>query len=171
MEETTVNNDLSLMPFAANLLIVVATFVLMEGVAWFSHKYVMHGMLWSLHEDHHIPQKGFFEKNDFFFLIFGIPGFLLLLLGSIYQHSLMLSVGAGISLYGVAYFMVHEVFIHQRFKWFRNSNNFYLRAIRRAHKVHHKHLSKEEGECFGMLWVPLKYFKESKKQLKPVQAK
>jgi beta-carotene 3-hydroxylase len=36
----------------------------------------------------------------------------------------------------------------------------YFLAIRRAHKVHHKHTGKEEGECFGMLWVPLRYYKE-----------
>jgi beta-carotene 3-hydroxylase len=42
-------------------------------------------------------------------------------------------------------FFVHEVFIHQRFKWFRNSDNVYFRAIRRAHKVHHKHMGKEQG--------------------------
>jgi beta-carotene 3-hydroxylase len=34
-----------------------------------------------------------------------------------------------------------------------------LLAIRRAHKIHHKHLGKEEGECFGMLWVPMKYYR------------
>jgi beta-carotene 3-hydroxylase len=26
--------------------------------------------------------------------------------------------------------------------------------------MHHKHLGREDGECFGMLWVPLKYFKK-----------
>jgi beta-carotene 3-hydroxylase len=51
----------------------------------------------------------------------------------------------GILAYGIAYFLVHEVFIHQRFKWFRNSDNVYFRAIRRAHKVHHKHMGKEQG--------------------------
>jgi beta-carotene 3-hydroxylase len=68
----------------------------------------------------------------------------------------------------VAYFLVHEVFIHQRFKWFRNSDNVYFRAIRRAHKVHHKHMGKEQGECFGMLIVPWKYLRQElkKKMLK-----
>ena len=57
------------------LLTTIATFFLMEGVAWFSHKYIMHGFLWSLHHDHHQrDDAGFFEKNDYFFLIFGIPG-------------------------------------------------------------------------------------------------
>ncbi len=148
------------------LLIVVGVFLLMEAVAWITHKYLMHGLLWSLHEDHHIPQKGFFEKNDWFFLIFAIPGFLFLLFGSLDKNYFLLSIGIGITLYGFAYFLVHEVFIHQRFKWFRNSNNIYLRAIRRAHKAHHKHINKEDGECFGMLLVPYKYFAEARNQLK-----
>jgi beta-carotene 3-hydroxylase len=36
-------------------------------------------------------------------------------------------------------------------------------AIRKAHKIHHKYTGKEDGECFGMLWVPRKYFLEAKK--------
>jgi beta-carotene 3-hydroxylase len=35
-------------------------------------------------------------------------------------------IGFGILAYGIAYFLVHEVFIHQRFKWFRNSDNVYF---------------------------------------------
>ena len=30
--------------------------------------------------------------------------------------------------------------------------------------MHHKHLGKEEGECFGMLWVPMRYFKDALKR-------
>ena len=33
--------------------IIIVTFFLMEGVAWAAHKYIMHGFLWHLHEDHH----------------------------------------------------------------------------------------------------------------------
>lgn len=68
--------------------------------------------------------------------------------------------GFGILAYGIAYFTVHDIFIHQRFKIFRNANNWYARGVRRAHKIHHKHLGKEDGECFGMLVVPFKYFKK-----------
>ncbi|HCY45426.1 MAG TPA: carotene hydroxylase, partial [Flavobacteriales bacterium] len=25
----------------------------MEGITWCTHKFVMHGFLWYLHEDHH----------------------------------------------------------------------------------------------------------------------
>ena len=68
--------------------------------------------------------------------------------------------GLGIFFYCIAYFIVHDIFIHQRFKMFRNANNFYAKGVRRAHKMHHKHIGKEHGECFGMLFVPFKYFKK-----------
>jgi beta-carotene 3-hydroxylase len=137
----------------------------MEAVAWLTHKYVMHGLLWNLHEDHHKKNpSSFFEKNDYFFLIFAIPGILCLAAGIYGTYTHLAFIGLGITIYGFAYFMVHDIFIHQRFKFFRNADNFYFRAIRRAHKMHHKHLGKEDGECFGMLWVPLKYFAEAMKR-------
>lgn len=145
------------------VLITILSFVAMEGVAWLTHKYVMHGNLWILHRDHHTKENNtFFEKNDYFFLIFAIPGILCLAAG-LYVPSVhwLFFIGLGITLYGFAYFTVHDIFIHQRFKLFRKTDNFYLRAIRRAHKMHHKHLDKEDGECFGMLFVPMKYFIEA----------
>lgn len=145
--------------------IVILAFVGMEAVAWLTHKYIMHGLLWKLHKDHHNKEStGFFEHNDFFFLIFAIPGIICLFFGLQAGYNFLFWIGLGITLYGLTYFLVHDIFIHQRFKLFRNSNNTYLKAIRRAHKMHHKHLDKHEGECFGMLWVPFKYFKQAKMQ-------
>jgi beta-carotene 3-hydroxylase len=142
-----------------NIVIIFISFFGMEIVAWLTHKYVMHGILWRLHEDHHKKNpSSFFEKNDYFFLIFAIPGIICLVLGIYSPFSILLYIGLGITLYGLAYFMVHDIFIHQRFKMFRNADNFYFKGIRRAHKMHHKHLEKEDGECFGMLWVPVHYF-------------
>lgn len=143
--------------------ICLLTFAIMEGVTWCTHKYVMHGFLWYLHRDHHQPHSGFFEKNDAFFLIFAIPSFLLMLSGANAGFSWWFYIGLGIMMYGIAYFLVHDVFIHQRFRFLRNSKSWYARGLRKAHKVHHKHLGKEEGECFGMLIVPFKYFMEAMK--------
>ncbi len=143
-----------------NILWVIAAFLAMEGVAWFTHKYVMHGLLWSLHKDHHKKEsEGFLEHNDSFFLLFAIPGILALYFGREQGYNFLFWIGLGITLYGLAYFLVHDIFIHQRFKLFRKTDNAYFKAIRRAHKMHHKHLSKEEGESFGMLWVSMKYFR------------
>lgn len=146
------------------VLVFLGTFFLMEGVAWATHKYVMHGFLWTLHKDHHVKEPGFLEKNDAFFLIFAIPSWLFIMFGMIYQWPLLVSSGFGILAYGFAYFLVHEVFIHRRLKWFRNSDSPYLRAVRRAHKMHHKHLTKEHGESFGMLLFPIKYWKQERAQ-------
>ncbi len=145
------------------LLIKITTFCIMEGITWLTHKYVMHGLLWYLHEDHHKPGKGFFEKNDAFFFIFAIPSWLCIMLGSMQHAAWVVSIGAGIALYGVAYFLVHDVIIHQRFKWLSKSNNRYVKAIQWAHKMHHKHLDKQEGESFGMLIVSKKYWDKVKR--------
>lgn len=153
------------------LLITLATFILMEGITWLTHRFVMHGFLWYLHEDHHKKGPGFFEKNDAFFIIFAVPSWLCIMLGSMNEAYWVVSIGAGIALYGLAYFIVHEVIIHQRFKWFTRSNNRYVRAIRWAHKMHHRHLGKEEGESFGMLVVAKKYWDKVRQDEKLRQAK
>lgn len=141
-----------------NILITLVVYVLMEGVAWFTHKYIMHGLLWSLHKDHHNKEnEGFFEKNDFFFLIFAIPGIVLLSVGLAMSFNFLFFMGLGITLYGFSYFFIHDLFIHQRFKVLRNTKNKYLLGLRRAHKIHHKKMHKEDGECFGMLFIPKKY--------------
>jgi len=143
--------------------ITLLVFCTMEGITWLTHKHVMHGFLWYLHEDHHQKGKGFFEKNDAFFLIFAIPSWLCIMLGSMFQQYVAVSIGFGIAMYGAAYFIVHEVIIHQRFKLFSKSNNRYIKVIRWAHKMHHKHLDKEEGESFGMLIVAKKYWDKVKR--------
>lgn len=140
------------------IFIGLATFLIMEGITWLTHRFIMHGFLWYLHEDHHKKGPGFFEKNDTFFLIFAIPCWLCIMLGMQFRVYWLSAIGSGIALYGLAYFIVHEVIIHQRFKFFSRSNNTYIRSIRWAHKMHHKHLGKQEGESFGMLFVAKKYW-------------
>lgn len=143
-----------------NIGIVIITFIVMELVAWSAHKFLMHGLLWRLHKDHHTRENlGFFEKNDYFFLLFATPGIINLIYGIENGFVYQFYIGLGITLYGLTYFFVHDLFIHQRIKVLRNTKSKYLLGIRRAHKIHHKHLGKYDGEAFGMLWVPLKFFK------------
>ena len=63
------------------VVITLATFCIMEGITWLTHRFVMHGFLWFLHEDHHKKSPGVFEKNDAFFLIFSIPSILCIAFG------------------------------------------------------------------------------------------
>ena len=149
------------MTYVLYLVITVAVFLCMELVTWCTHKFVMHGFLWYLHEDHHQPKyQNIFEKNDLFFIIFAVPSILLFFYGIDPTLNVKFFIGLGILFYGIAYFLVHDVIIHRRFKWFDNIKSPYLKGLRKAHKVHHKHLGKEDGECFGMLYVPVKYFQE-----------
>lgn len=142
------------------ILIFLGTFFIMEFNAWFTHKYIMHGFLWSLHKDHHHKDHdSWFERNDAFFIFYAIVSIVCFYLWNYEGLWYTLPIGLGILMYGIAYFIVHDIFIHQRFKWLRNIDNKYARGVRRAHKIHHKHLGKEKGENFGMLIVPFKYFK------------
>lgn len=143
-----------------NVLLVLLIFVLMEPLTWLIHKYIMHGFLWILHKDHHDHSTpGHLEKNDYFFVIFAIPAILLFYFGAAAGYNYLFFIGLGITLYGIAYFFVHDIFIHQRLKIFKHTHHPYFLAIRRAHKQHHKYIGKEDGECFGFLFVPIKYFK------------
>ena len=136
------------------ILIYVATFFFMEFMAWFSHKYIMHGFLWHLHKDHHKKDHGsWFERNDLFFIFYAVVSMTLVILWGEYGFWAGLPMALGIFTYGMSYFIVHDIFIHQRFKLFRSTNSKYAKGLRRAHKIHHKSIHKGGGECFGMLLV------------------
>lgn len=142
------------------ILVFLATFSAMEFMAWFTHKFVMHGFLWTLHKDHHHKDHdSWFERNDVFFIFYAVISMSCFYLWSYEGVWYCLPIGLGIMAYGATYFIVHDIFIHQRFKFLRNVDNWYSKGVRRAHKMHHKHLGKGDGECFGMLFVPFKYFK------------
>lgn len=151
------------MAVLVNIGIVLATVLAMEFVAWSAHKFLMHGLLWNWHEDHHQPhlKEGFFEKNDRFFLVFAIPSAFCYMAGSFWEnYGFLLFIGIGISIYGLIYFLIHDVYIHQRFKWFRQLDNKYSKAILRAHGAHHAVQEKHGCESFGLLIVNPKYFKK-----------
>ncbi|TPN85336.1 sterol desaturase family protein [Aquimarina algicola] len=148
------------MKILIQILIFIATFSVMEFMAWFTHKYVMHGFLWSLHKDHHHKDhNSWWERNDLFFIFYAIVSMSFIMSHNPITFWIGKPIGFGILAYGIAYFIVHDIFIHQRFKFLRNANNWYAKGVRRAHKMHHKNIHKEKGECFGMLVVPFKYFK------------
>ena len=146
-----------------NILIVIAAVLAMEFVAWFAHKFIMHGLLWKWHEDHHQPElkEGFFEKNDRFFIVFAVPSAFCYMAGTFWEGwGALFYIGIGISIYGLIYFLIHDVYIHQRFPWFRQLDNKYSKAILRAHGAHHAVQTQYGCESFGLLIVNPKYFKK-----------
>jgi beta-carotene 3-hydroxylase len=137
------------------VLLVLGAFFFMEFMAWFTHKYVMHGFLWILHKDHHTREHSPLEWNDLFALIFAAPSIILIILGSD-SFGVEFWLGLGIALYGFSYFMFHDVLVHRRLKILDDIDNWYFRAIVRAHNDHH--IGKKN---YGfILMIPWKYFRE-----------
>jgi beta-carotene 3-hydroxylase len=136
---------------------IIITFLFMEGVAWFLHKYVMHGFGWFFHEDHHRFTKGIFEKNDIFGLFFSLLSFFLILTGYLGGLDIRIPIGIGVMLYGIGYFLVHDTFFHKRIKIKYRPKSDYIKRILKAHSIHHQKSTAHKGVCFGFLYASKKY--------------
>ena len=90
-------------------LITFGVFITMEGITWCTHKYVMHGFGWFLHEDHHQPgYPNIFEKNDLFFVIFAFPSMLLFIFGSTRDASLGRKIFFGVAI-GLSFELISRI--------------------------------------------------------------
>ena len=147
---------MSTLEIILTVVLFIGTFLFMEGVAWFTHKYIMHGFLWIWHESHHKVQHSLLERNDLFAIVFSVPSIILLYLG--YGHNPYLTaMGLGIFAYGVFYLVFHDIIVHQRLKWRPKKRSKYLNRMIRAHYIHHKVHTKEGAEAFGFLYAPRKF--------------
>jgi beta-carotene 3-hydroxylase len=151
------SDNMSVLIIGLYVAIILITFLLMEGVAWFLHKYVMHGFGWYLHEDHHRASDGRFEKNDIFGLFFAILSFLMILTGFLGGFDIRLPIGIGVMFYGFGYFLVHDTFFHRRLKIKYRPKSMYIKRVLNAHRVHHQKSKPHEGICFGFLYASKKY--------------
>jgi len=139
-------------------LIAIGTFLFWEFIAWFTHKYIMHGLLWSWHRSHHTVHQHAFERNDLFAIFFSIPSIAIFYYFSqVHYNPYMLAVGLGIFLYGVFYLVFHDVIVHQRIAWKPEKKSRYLQRMINAHYIHHSRHTKEGCEAFGFLYARKKY--------------
>jgi beta-carotene 3-hydroxylase len=149
---------MNLMTIILCTLIVIATFLFWEFVAWFSHKYIMHGFLWIWHRSHHTVHDHKMERNDLFALVFSIPSvFIFYYFTLVTYNPYMIAVGIGILCYGIFYFIFHDVIVHQRIRWRPGQRSRYLQRMINAHYVHHSKHTKKGCEAFGFLYAPKKY--------------
>src|SRR4051812_43576370 len=131
--------------------LAVAAFVLMEPVSYAVHRWVMHGTAMRLHRSHHRRTHDGYEANDLFpvafaalvgiglFVGFNVPGF-----------GALVPIGIGITAYGAAYALVHDLYIHRRFGAALGRRPL-LDRLDDAHRQHHRF----GGEPYGML-LPLR---------------
>ena len=138
--------------------VMAAAFMFMEFYAWFMHKYVMHGFLWILHEDHHRYHERWLEKNDLFTLFFSSIAIIVIYCGTTYAMPKVLFAGIGVTLYGICYFLFHDVMFHRRIKYLKlKPGTRYLRRIINAHATHHQKFYQQQGVAFGFLCAGSRY--------------
>ncbi|WP_338598393.1 sterol desaturase family protein [Sulfolobus tengchongensis] len=145
-----------------NIGVFTFFFILMEFIARLTHKYIMHGLLWKIHEDHHRDKQSEIEKNDFFGLVFAIVALFLLLKGLISNNPLLFYAGLGITGYGISYFIIHDMIIHDRHihlrSWGLKHEPFRLLIL--THDIHHANGEGNWGFLFvirGIDKLPLEY--------------
>jgi beta-carotene 3-hydroxylase len=136
--------------FAFDILLFAAAFVFMEGVAWFTHKYVMHGFGWVWHESHHRPRTGAFELNDLFAVVFATPAIVAIYFG-VHGVPPLLPIGVGITAYGAVYAMFHDGLVHRRYWTPLSAKSPFWKQLIQAHRIHHAVNTKEGCVSFGFL--------------------
>ncbi len=129
------------------------SFIAMEGVAYATHRWLMHGPLWNLHASHHRPREHALERNDWFALFFAVPSMTLIALG-VYADRFFLPFGLGMTAYGAVYFLCHDLLVHRRFSHRFRPRRGYLERIVRAHRIHHRTRERDGAVAFGFLIVP-----------------
>ncbi|KQT88010.1 sterol desaturase family protein [Aurantimonas sp. Leaf443] len=133
--------------------IAIGVFLLMEIFAWAAHKYIMHGFGWGWHQSHHEEREGLFEKNDLYAVVFAVVAIGLFAI-SAFGHPIVGAVAAGITLYGLFYFIVHDGLVHQRWPFRHIPHKGYAKRLVQAHRLHHAVQGKDGAVSFGFLYAP-----------------
>ena len=142
-----------MLTLALDIAVFLAAFAFMEGFAWFTHKYVMHGFMWVWHRSHHEPRTGAFELNDLFAVVFATPAIVGIWFG-VHGVPWLLPVGLGITAYGAVYFMFHDGLVHRRYPVPLNGKSRFWKRLIQAHRVHHAVATREGCVSFGFLVAP-----------------
>jgi len=140
-----------MLPVLVNIASLLAGLVLMEGVAWGMHRYVMHGVLWNWHRSHHEPAGRGPELNDLFGLVFAAIAVGLFWAGAKPGWSPLWWLALGVTLYGVLYALVHDGLVHRRFPFPVRADRGYLLRLVRAHHLHHMTRGRDGAVSFGFL--------------------
>jgi beta-carotene 3-hydroxylase len=149
------------------LLIVLATVVAMELLAFAVHKYVMHGWGWGWHRSHHEPRSGWFEKNDLYAVVFAALSLLFFTIAA-QAVPLLYWVGVGMAAYGLLYAIVHDALVHRRFPFPRVGKRGYLKRLVQAHRLHHAVRDRTGAVSFGFLYAPpVRRLKEALREGQP----
>lgn len=129
-----------------DVVTAVAAFAVMEPVAYATHRWVMHGAGWGWHASHHASKSGTFERNDLYPVTFASATIVATAVASRLRWRPVLAVAAGVTAYGAAYSVVHEIYAHRRAPSLRRPAAP-LEQLGSRHMRHHR----RGGEPYGML--------------------
>lgn len=134
------------------LAVGTVSFVVMEPVTALVHRFVMHGPGIFLHRSHHRNvahgDTAHLEANDAFPVMFAAIVMTGLALGfNIEALRVLVPIGVGITAYGLAYALVHDVHTHRRLGGTDGRPRPLLDRLAAAHRVHHQ----RNGAPYGML--------------------
>jgi len=139
---------------------VLLGFAGMEVISYLVHRFLFHGLLWGIHKSHHEAHNDLFELNDLFSLFFAAVS-----IGFMYGgfedplRSILFALGTGIAVYGIFYFVIHDLFAHKRFVPFKSDSKI-MKLIRRAHQNHHQSVGKKGQEPYGLFLFPYDEYPE-----------
>lgn len=135
-------------------------FVGMEVFSVFIHKYLFHGPLWFIHKTHHQPKSKGIELNDVFSALFAAVSMWLMFSAPGSSHW-KFGVGLGITLYGLIYFVLHDIFVHRRIANKKAFQKGYFSAVQRAHWAHHRTFERDGSVSFGLLSFPVRFWNKT----------
>jgi beta-carotene 3-hydroxylase len=129
------------------IVVCVTAFAAMEAVSYAAHRWIMHGPGIGWHRSHHAPANAGLERNDLFPLVFSVPTIgLFVTAAAAVTPAWTWWAAAGVTAYGAAYLVVHELVIHRRLG-VPVADVRALRWLRAGHAAHHL----DGGEPYGML--------------------
>lgn len=139
--------------YLVDIPVAITSFFGMEAVARLMHKYLMHGILWSVQKDHHIDMNRKFQRNNFFGLFFAVVAIILFTETAKTGNTIFGSVGFGMAIYGLVYLIVHDMIIHNSYLHLRDrKHSKYVENLIAVHQMHHQNDGKNRGRNWGFLF-------------------
>ncbi len=112
--------------------------VAMEPISAGIHRWFGHGPGWALHRSHHEDELVGFEANDVIPVVSALLTMLAFWVGvTVPGAGLAVPLALGATIYGMAYFVLHDLYIHRRLPLLPERVEW-LEPIRQAHLDHHR---------------------------------
>jgi len=148
------------------------SFAAMEPLTALVHRTIMHGAGRALHRSHHRNAvaepsgRSRWEANDAYPIAFAAFVMIGLAVGfNVAGYHALVPIGVGITAYGAAYALVHDVYTHGRLPLFGDRRVSGFERLAAAHREHHRH----NGAPYGML-VPMMSRNGSRPSHDPLEA-